>query len=209
MKRVKQMYSSIENGNDEIQTNDHAVICEEKKDSEVNHKKKKKNMKHLLTLIFVLGTIWASAQSPKVPANAQKDFKTKFKNAEQVSWEETENKEFVASFYMEEAEHMVAYDAKGAWLYTSQLIEESDLPEAISEKISDDFIETSIVAAEKRTTAKKESLYIVTLQPDYLYTEDESEESDDVEEQEEDMTAHAIQLTFDASGKLITKKTML
>ncbi|UII28729.1 PepSY-like domain-containing protein [Fulvivirga maritima] len=163
-------------------------------------------MKNLLTMLLVLCTIWANAQSVKVPEKVQKTFKTKFSKAEDVSWDKDDAQHYVANFYMDEAEQNVAFDANGTWLYTSQMIDESDLPEKIADKISNDFLDSSIIAAEHRTTSKNENLYLVTIQADEIYEEDmEGEEDDSMEAEAPETTL----LTFDANGKLLTKKGLM
>ncbi|MBL3656953.1 PepSY-like domain-containing protein [Fulvivirga sediminis] len=162
-------------------------------------------MKNLLTILLVLCCAWANAQSVKVPEKVQKTFKSKFSKAEDVNWDKDDAQHYVANFYMDEAEQNVAYDQNGTWLYTSQMIDETELPEKITDKISSDFLDSSIIAAEHRTTSKNENLYLVTIQADEIYEEEMEDDEDSMETDASETTL----LTFDANGKLLTKKSLM
>ena len=145
-------------------------------------------MKKLLTLFvclaFVIGVLAINQKDEKIPAAAKTGFAAKFPTAQKVKWGVEKPGEFEAEFKLNGVETSALVDAKGNLLETEAEIKESELPQAVKTTIAKDFAGYKLDEIEKATDAKGASTF----------------------EMEAAKGKDKLEISFDASGKLLTKK---
>ncbi|ELR70164.1 hypothetical protein C900_03849 [Fulvivirga imtechensis AK7] len=163
-------------------------------------------MKTSLIAVFCFCSTIIFAQ-PNVPQRVVSNFNAKFPAAQSLRWSaESESKNYIASFYMQDLEKRACFDDKGIWLYTSTMLDDRELPENVADEISNNYINAIVLFSEYRITHKGDKVYIIKIQTendDFLLDE---EEQDDAVENER---GPAYLLTFDPEGKLITVKEVI
>ena len=147
-------------------------------------------MKKLLTLFvclaFVIGVLAINQKDEKIPAAAKTGFAAKFPTAQKVKWGVEKPGEFEAEFKLNGVETSALVDAKGNLLETEAEIKESELPQAVKTTIAKDFAGYKIDEIEKATDAKGISTF----------------------EMEAAKGKEKLEISFDATGKLLAKKPM-
>jgi hypothetical protein len=118
-----------------------------------------------------------------VPANIQKAFKAKYAKAEQVDW--IIGDFFVATFWEADFYKEANFSQSGEWNSTSTVIEETDLPAQVSEKLQENLGDTFITYILKVETSEGKT-YVIDLSTD----------------------AENLQVTTDLEGNIL-KKTVV
>ena len=149
-------------------------------------------MKKILFLSIIMAflcvyAVQAQEKSKKieVPAAVKTAFDAKYPKAEKVTWGLEKQGEYEAEFVLNGIESSANFDAKGQFIESESEIRGSDLPQSIKVVLAKDFAGYKIGEAAKSTDAKGISTYGV-------------EASNGKEN---------LELSFDASGKLLKKKT--
>ena len=147
-------------------------------------------MKKLLGLIvcaiFVLSVSAVNQKDEKIPATAKSGFAAKFPTAQKVKWSVEKPGEFEAEFTLNGVETSALVDAKGILLETEAEIKESELPEPIKATLAKDFAGYKLDEIEKATDAKGVTTF----------------------EMEAAKGREKLEISFDASGKLLAKEPL-
>jgi hypothetical protein len=97
----------------------------------------------LATLLYVIAVaVSASAQvvsSAKIPARVMSTFKERFPDAEKVSWEVENKKEYEANFKSKGIEQSSSFDENGKWIETGVEIRFSGLPKEVQQTVNTQF----------------------------------------------------------------------
>ncbi len=116
----------------------------------------------LTSALMSLGACAQDISADKVPEAVSNAFKTKFPKAEKVKWEMEDEKDYEASFKMNNGEQSAVFDAKGNWVETETEITVSTLPQEVSQSVAKQFSDYKIHEAEK-TEGKDGNFYEVEL----------------------------------------------
>lgn len=90
-------------------------------------------MKRLLPVLFAFAFssfTGSFAQVRKIPSEVTEAFRLKYPEASNVEWRDKLSS-FSAIFEVDNIEYEARFNSKGEWQFTENVIEESDLPEAI------------------------------------------------------------------------------
>ena len=128
------------------------------------------------------------AQKPKeeAPAAAKAAFAAKYPTAQKVKWSVEKPGEFEAEFKLNKVETSALFDAAGKFIESETEIEEAELPQAVKATIAKDFAGYKLDEIEKATDAKGISTY----------------------EMEAVKGKDKLEISFDANGKLLSKKPL-
>jgi hypothetical protein len=140
-------------------------------------------------LIFSVTTVNAQKISEsKVPQDVVISFKYKYADAEIINWELVDNI-YIAKFKLNDQEGKAEFNEKGSWNVTKYLVEEKELPSTIFNYYKTNFKdkEYSISLSELQKINTGKTIY---------YLEIRKEGYNQLK---------PIELTFDMSGKLISK----
>jgi hypothetical protein len=147
-------------------------------------------MKKLLVLFvcmaLVVGVSATNQKEEKIPAAAKSGFAAKFPTAQKVKWSVEKPGEFEAEFTLNGVETSALVDAKGILLETEAEIKESELPQAVKATIAKDFAGYKLDEIEKATDAKGVTSF----------------------EMEAAKGKEKLEISFDASGKLLGKEPL-
>ncbi len=147
-------------------------------------------MKKLLVLIicltFVLGVSAMNQKDEKIPAATKTGFAAKFPTAQKVKWSIEKPGEFEAEFILNSVETSALVDAKGTLLETETEINAKELPQVIKAILAKDFTQYKFDEIEKVTDAKG----IISFEMEAAKGKDK------------------LEISFDASGKLLKKEAM-
>jgi hypothetical protein len=148
----------------------------------------------ILTICFtVLGICNAQAQEKsekaekkvEVPAAVKSAFQVKYPKAEKIEWGIEKPGEFEAEFILNKIESSAVFDSKGQFIESETEIKESELPQPVKAAISKDFAGYKPGEIAKATDAKG----VITYEMDASKGKEK------------------IEISFDANGKLLGKKT--
>lgn len=87
-----------------------------------------------ITGVFAFLTIFttsAFAQIRKIPAEVTNAFQEKYPNAASVEWRDKLSS-FTATFQLDSTTYIAQFNSKGEWESTEESIDESELPEAVT-----------------------------------------------------------------------------
>ncbi len=147
-------------------------------------------MKKLLVLFvcmaLVVGVSATNQKDEKIPAATKSGFAAKFPTAQKVKWSVEKPGEFEAEFTLNGVETSALVDAKGILLETEAEIKESELPQAVKATIAKDFAGYKLDEIEKATDAKGVTTF----------------------EMEAAKGKEKLEISFDASGKLLGKEPL-
>jgi hypothetical protein len=146
-------------------------------------------MKKLLTLFICMVIVVCNyAQKPKeeTPAPAKAAFAAKYPTAEKVKWSVEKPGEFEVEFMLNKVANSVLYDAAGKLLETEVEIKEAELPQDVKSTIAKEFEGYILNEIEMSTDAKG----TITYKMEAVKWNDK------------------LQLSFDASGKLLSKEPL-
>lgn len=146
-------------------------------------------MKKLMTMLVCISfVICVNAQKPKeeAPAAAKAAFAAKYPTVQKVKWSVEKPGEFEAEFKLNKVETSVLFDATGKFLESEVEIKEAELPQAVKTTISKDFAGYKLDEIEKATDAKGATTY----------------------EMEAAKEKDKLEISFDANGKLLSKKPL-
>ena len=144
----------------------------------------------ILTICMLLffNIIYVQAQEKseiaEVPAVVKSAFEAKYPKAQKVNWSMEKLGEFEAEFVLNGVESSAVFDSMGQFLESETRIKVSELPQAIKNSISKDFIGYKIGEVEKSTDAKGIAIY----------------------EMEASRVKEKYEISFDANGKLLKKE---
>ena len=147
-------------------------------------------MKKLLVLFvfmaLVVGVSATNQKEEKIPAAAKSGFAAKFPTAQKVKWSVEKPGEFEAEFTLNGVETSALVDAKGTLLETEAEIKESELPQAVKATIAKYFTGYKLDEIEKATDVKG----VTTFEMEAAKGKDK------------------LEISFDASGKLLGKESL-
>jgi hypothetical protein len=146
----------------------------------------KKLMVLFACLAVVIGVFAMNQKDEKIPAAAKAGFAAKFPIVKKAKWSVEKPGEFEAEFTLNGVETSALVDAKGTLLETEAEIKESELPQAVKATLTKDFAGYKLDEIEKATDAKGVTTF----------------------EMEAAKGKEKLEISFDASGKLLTKKTL-
>jgi hypothetical protein len=149
-----------------------------------------KTMKKLFVLFvcmaLVVGVSATNQKDEKIPAAAKAGFAIKFPTVQKVKWSVEKQGEFEAEFKLNGAETSVLVDEIGNLIETEAKIKESELPQAVKATIAKDFTGYKLDEIEKATDAKGVTIF----------------------EMEAAKGKDKLEISFDASGKLLAKEPL-
>jgi hypothetical protein len=120
-------------------------------------------MKKIIYLAVLLTSLAATAATPpKINEKVLKAFKETFTTAENVSWEEFDNKNCQANFKQSEIAVKAIYDNEGNLLETIRYYSEDYLPPNIIAKLKKKYTGKNIFAVTE-IISENEVLYYITL----------------------------------------------
>ena len=119
----------------------------------------------LLACMCYTTTFAQKITADKVPAAVSTAFKTKFAQADKVSWE-MEDGNYEVSFTNGGKKQSAIFDKSGRWLETETGIAASALPKAVSDGIAKQFAGYAIKDVAQLETPDKGSIYEVELAKD-------------------------------------------
>jgi len=108
-------------------------------------------MKYLFIIIsFVFFTNTTDAQT-RAPKKIRDAFEQKYPEAQKLIWvgKGERQKEWFAHYWIESDSMQTSYDYKANWITTFTFIEISDLPEAVTNAIQDEYMSSKIIIAAK------------------------------------------------------------
>jgi hypothetical protein len=147
-------------------------------------------MKKLLVLFvclaFVIGVSASNQKDEKIPAAAKTGFAAKFPAAQKAKWSVEKPGEFEVEFKLNGVSTSALVDPKGNLLETETEIKESELPQAVKATIAKDFVGYKLDEIEKATDVKGVSTF----------------------EMEAAKGKDKLEISFDASGKLLGKESL-
>ena len=147
-------------------------------------------MKKLLVLFvcmaLVVGVSATNQKEEKIPAAAKSGFAAKFPTAQKVKWSVEKPGEFEAEFTLNGVETSALVDAKGILLETEAEIKESELPQPVKATLAKDFAGYKLDEIEKATDTKGVTTF----------------------EMEAAKGKEKLEISFDASGKLLGKEPL-
>ncbi|MGC1390527.1 MAG: PepSY-like domain-containing protein [Bacteroidales bacterium] len=144
----------------------------------------------LLTIcvaFFAIYCVQAQEKSKKVevPSTVKSAFEAKYPKAEKVNWGLEKQGEYEAEFVLNGIESSANFDSKGQFLEFETEIKESELPQSIKATLSKNFAGYKIGEVAKSTNDKGIVNY----------------------EMEASKGKDKFEISFDANGKLLNKKT--
>lgn len=158
-------------------------------------------MKMPLTAFLLLSVTIAIGQKSQVPSKVKTSFNEKFVNVEKLEWVKSkEGKTYLAHFYQDNVEKTANFSAKGAWLYTSTYVLDTELPEQVIDEINYNYLNDLILFSEYRVTNKGEKFYMIKLKP-FIIDEDGNDRP-------QKLTAQYL-LIFAPDGNLIAREDNL
>ena len=118
-------------------------------------------------------------RASKVPSEVKNTLSTEFPDADDIDWEKKKG-DYEADFEIKDVDHSALFNAKGELLMSKMDIRSSELPAAVAEKISQDYVDYHIDDAEK-VDVNGRTLYQVELDGrprdlDVVYTADGQED---------------------------------
>ena len=122
-----------------------------------------------------------------VPKKVEDAFKMKYKNANDVEWNESESL-YTALFEWDDYYYEATFDADGNWIETVIDLEDYDLPDVVTAHLTKTYEEFTLLWAVKAIDPIR-TVFKVTIE--VLYTSDEEEETMNYD------------LLFDEEGKLL------
>jgi len=147
-------------------------------------------MKNLLVLfvcmVLVIGVSAMNQKDEKIPVVAKSGFAAKFPTAQKAKWSVEKPGEYEVEFTLNGVPTSVLVDAKGNLLETEAEIKESELPQAVKATIAKDFAGYKLDEIEKATDAKGVTTF----------------------EMEAAKGKEKLEISFDASGKLLGKESL-
>lgn len=114
----------------------------------------------ILTLTAMLIAVFALAQGKKVPASAQKDFKTRFPNVTNAEWEVGKSG-CEAEWKENDMEVAVVYDAQGKYRMTEREVAVSSLPKGAVHNLQLQYPGAEVMEAEHQSHANGTESYEV------------------------------------------------
>ena len=118
----------------------------------------------LIISMLLFAVTFVFAQDVNVPKAVQSAFTKKFPNAEKPVWKKVKENYMVQ--FKDETKHQAFFAADGKWLKTSVVIFEDELLEATSDYIMETYEEFELKQAQKITTNKGKTSYMVILLTD-------------------------------------------
>jgi len=102
----------------------------------------------IISFVFVANTSNAQTRAPK---KIREVFEQKYPDAQKVNWvgKGERQKEWTAHYWIENDSMQASYDHKGNWITTFTFIDPSELPEAVSFAIKDEYMSSEIIIAAK------------------------------------------------------------
>lgn len=119
-----------------------------------------------------------------VPIKVQESFEIKFSNIKKVQWESEANNEWEAEFKKNGNEYSAKFNKEGVWLETEYEIKIKNLPEAVKNKIQNNYNGYKIEEAEHISTPKYEVVFEIEIENGVL----------------------EIELIIDSEGNIISEK---
>ncbi len=96
---------------------------------------KKHLTKTIATIVFLVVLNIIVQAKGIIPAEIEKVVMDRFPKAQNIEWTEYSNKEYLASFLLEEQEVMVFIDVNGKFMESNIHLNESHIPKTISDQI--------------------------------------------------------------------------
>ncbi len=91
-------------------------------------------MKNVLVIIMVLVSISGYAQEKKLPPGVDSAFHAKYADTRIASWW-VEEESYFLDFSLKGHSYIAAYDTKGNWIETAEIISEFEIPQAMRDFI--------------------------------------------------------------------------
>lgn len=146
-------------------------------------------MKKLMTLAICMAFVactYAQKAKDETPAAAKAAFAAKYPTAQKVKWSVEKPGEFEVEFTLNKVESSALFDAGGKFLESEVEIKEAALPQAVKATLMRDFAGYKLDEIEKSMDAKELTTY----------------------EMEAVKGKDKLELSFDASGKLLSKEPL-
>ena len=118
----------------------------------------------VILLLMVFNLCFFSCQinkSIEVPTIVLESFEVKYPNEKDPSWEIDAHNNFEAHFKIEGVKHRADFLPSGEWVETEISISKKELPEAIKQKIKENYSYYKITEIEKVSNALKGEFYDV------------------------------------------------
>lgn len=93
----------------------------------------------IICMSLLIALSFGACEQEQAPKKVNAAFNQKFPNAEEVDWDMEENNEWEAEFEVDEKEMSATFGQNGKWLETETEIEESQLPEAVTLSLKNNF----------------------------------------------------------------------
>jgi hypothetical protein len=117
-------------------------------------------MKHLIMMMMVILTGIASHGQDPLPQAVDQAFKTRFGKAKDVNWYR-EYACYVFEFEIPPEMYSAAFDESGNWIETAQIINDMDVPTAVTSMIKKQYPKMVITYTETVETSKSEKYFRV------------------------------------------------
>ena len=93
----------------------------------------------IIGMSLLIALSFSSCEQENVPEKVKSAFNKKYSGAKKVDWDMEEKNEWEAEFEMNKKEMSATFDQNGKWLETETEIEESQLPEAVTLSLKNNF----------------------------------------------------------------------
>ncbi len=119
-------------------------------------------MKTLMFFMLMSFTFCLQAQDEKLPETVLNDFNTKYSKVSGLEWKFSGD-QYVLEYYRSGSMFTSIYDKNGAWMETSEVIADMDIPPNFQKYISTTYPSAEISYSEKVEAAGNQKFFRVTL----------------------------------------------